>query len=80
MHLLILGVLFQKRTYLLLNSNNLFYSSLLRKNNMQKNYSEKKFFNSSLQPKSETINFLINYSKSLSIIKLNSINIEINLN
>ena len=80
MHLLILGVLFQKRTYLLLNSNNLFYSSLLRKNNMQKNYSEKKFFNSSLQPKSETINFLINYSKSLSIIGLNSKKLEINLN
>ena len=80
MHLLILGVLFQKRTYLLLNSNNLFYSSLLRKNNMQKNYSKKKFLNSSLQPKSETINFLINYSKSLSIIELNSKKIEINLN
>ena len=80
MHLSILGVLFQKRTYLLLNSNNLFYSSLLRKNNMQKNYSKKKFLNSSLQPKSETINFLINYSKSLSIIELNSKKIEINLN
>ncbi len=80
MHLLILGVLFQKRTYLLLNSNNLFYSSLLRKNNMQKNYSKKKFLNSSLQPKSETINFLINYSKSLSIIELNSNKLEINLN
>jgi hypothetical protein len=80
MHLLILGVLFQKRTYLLLNSNNLFYSSLLRKNNMQKNYSKKKFLNSSLQPKSETINFLINYSKSLSIIELNSKKLEINLN
>lgn len=47
---------------------------------MQKNYSKKKFLNSSLQPTSETINFLINYSKSLSIIKLNSINIEININ
>ena len=80
MHLLILGVLFQKRTYLLLNSNNLFYSSLLRKNNMQKNYSKKKFLNCSLQPKSETINFLINYSKSLSIIELNSNKLEINLN
>ena len=80
MHLSILGVLFQKRTYLLLNSNNLFYSSLLRKNNMQKNYSKKKFLNSSLQPKSETINFLINYSKSLSIIELNSNKLEINLN
>ncbi len=47
---------------------------------MQKNYSKKKFLNSSLQPKSETINFLINYSKSLSIIELNSKKIEINLN
>ena len=80
MHLSILGVLFQKRTYLLLNSNNLFYSSLLRKNNMQKNYSKKKLLISSLQPKSETINFLINYSKSLSIIELNSKKLEINLN
>jgi len=80
MHLSILGVLFQKRTYLLLNSNNLFYSSLLRKNNMQKNYSKKKLLISSLQPKSETINFLINYSKSLGIVKLNSKKIEINLN
>ena len=58
----------------------MFYSSLLRKNNMQKNYSKKNFLSLRLQPKSETINFLINYSKSLSIIKLNSINIEINLN
>ena len=58
----------------------MFYSSLLRKNNMQKNYSKRKFLNSSLQPKSETINFLINYSMSLSIIELNSKKIEINLN
>lgn len=58
----------------------MFYSSLLRKNNMQKNYSKKKFFKYSLQPKSETINFLINYSKSLSIIELNSKKLEINLN
>ena len=47
---------------------------------MQKNYSKKKFLNSLLQPKSETINFLINYSKSLSIIELNSNKLEINLN
>ena len=80
MLLSILGVLLLKKKYLLLNSNNLFFSSLLRKNNMQKNYSKKSFLSLRLQPKSETINFLINYSKSLSIIKLNSINIEINLN
>ncbi len=47
---------------------------------MQKNYSKKKLLISSLQPKSETINFLINYSKSLGIVKLNSKKIEINLN
>ena len=47
---------------------------------MQKNYSKKNLLSLRLQPKSETINFLINYSKSLSIIKLSSINIEINLN
>ena len=47
---------------------------------MQKNYSKKKLLTSSLQPKSKTINFLINYSKSLSIVKLNSKKIEINLN
>jgi hypothetical protein len=80
MLLSILGVLFQKKIYLLLNSNNLFFSSLLRKNNMQKNYSEKNLFSLKLQPKPETINFLINYSKSLSIINLNSRNTEINLN
>ena len=80
MLLSILGVLFQKKIYLLLNSNNLFFSSLLRKNNMQKNYSKKNLLSFKLQPKTETINFLINYSKSLSIINLNSRNIEINLN
>ena len=47
---------------------------------MQKNYSKKKLLISSLQPKSETINFLINYSKSLGIVKLKSKKIEINLN
>ncbi len=47
---------------------------------MQKNYSEKNLFSLKLQPKPETINFLINYSKSLSIINLNSRNTEINLN
>jgi hypothetical protein len=47
---------------------------------MQKNYSKKNLLSLKLQPKTETINFLINYSKSLSIINLNSRNIEINLN
>ena len=47
---------------------------------MQKNYSKKKLLTFSLQPKSDTINFLINYSKSLSIIELNSKKLEINLN
>lgn len=80
MLLSILGVLFQKKTYLLLNSNNLFFSSLLRKNNMQKNYSKKKRITSTIQPKTETINFLINYSKSLCIIELKSEKIELSLN
>ena len=47
---------------------------------MQKNYSKEKKLNSTIQPKSETINFLINYSKSLSIIELKSEKIELNLN
>ena len=47
---------------------------------MQKNYSKKKRITSKIQPKSETINFLINYSKSLSVIELKSEKIELNLN
>ena len=47
---------------------------------MQKNYSKKKRINSTIQPKTETINFLINYSKSLCIIELKSEKIELSLN
>ena len=80
MLLSILGVLFQKKIYLLLNSNNLFFSSLLRKNNMQKNYFKKNVQSSNLNPKKDTIKFLLDYSKSLNIINLNFGQIEINLN
>ena len=47
---------------------------------MQKNYSKKKRITSTIQPKTETINFLINYSKSLCIIEFKSKKIEININ
>ena len=80
MLLSILGVLFQKKIYLLLNSNNLFFSSLLRKNNMQKNYFKKNVQSSNLNPKKVTIKFLLDYSKSLNIINLNFGQIEININ
>ena len=80
MLLSILGVLLLKKKYLLLNSNNLFFSSLLRKNNMQKNYFKKNVQSSNLNPKKDTIKFLLDYSKSLNIIYLNFGQIEINLN
>jgi len=35
---------------------------------------------SELNPKKETVNFLINYSKSLNILKLNSHNFEFIMN
>ena len=47
---------------------------------MQKNYSKKKRITSTIQPKTETINFLINYSKSLCIIELKSEKIQLSLN
>ena len=47
---------------------------------MQKNYSKKKRITSAIQPKTETINFLINYSKSLCVIELKSEKIELSLN
>ena len=47
---------------------------------MQKNYSKKKRITSTIQPKPETINFLINYSKSLCVIELKSEKIELSLN
>ncbi len=46
---------------------------------MEENYfvGQKK---SELNPKKETVNFLINYSKSLNILKLNSHNFEFIMN
>ena len=46
---------------------------------MEENYfvAQKK---SELNPKKETVNFLINYSKSLNILKLNSHNFEFIMN
>jgi len=43
---------------------------------MKKNYSKKTIF----QPKDKTIKFLLNYSKSLSVIDLNFKKIEVCLN
>tara|TARA_B100000768_G_scaffold44846_1_gene43656 strand:+ start:666 stop:809 length:144 start_codon:yes stop_codon:yes gene_type:complete len=47
---------------------------------MQKNYFKKDLQSSNLNPKKETIRFLLDYSKSLNIINLNFGQIEINLN
>jgi len=46
---------------------------------MKKNYSLSQKI-SELNPKKETIDFIINYSKSLNVIKLNSKNFEFILN
>lgn len=43
---------------------------------MQKNYSKKIIF----KPKDQTINFILNYSKSLRVIDLNFKKIEVYLN
>ena len=47
---------------------------------MQKNYFKKDLQSSNLKPKKQTIKFLLDYSKSLSIINLNFAKVEINLN
>ena len=47
---------------------------------MQKNYFKQNLKSTNLNPKKETVSFLLAYSKSLRIIKLNYKNIEINLN
>ena len=47
---------------------------------MQKNYFKKDLQSSNLNPKKETIKFLLDYSKSLNIISLNFGQIEININ
>jgi len=48
---------------------------------MAKIYSENLFKNnSSLKPKAETIDFLLNYSKSLCVLKTDNYIVEINKN
>ena len=45
--------------------------------NMAKIYSQKKLVINTMKPKKETISFLLNYSKALSVIKVNDISFEI---
>lgn len=44
---------------------------------MAKLYSKKAFTNTKMLPKKETINFLLNYSKALNVIKVGNLNFEI---
>ncbi|MDD5151395.1 MAG: hypothetical protein PHC28_13135 [Flavobacterium sp.] len=44
---------------------------------MAKIYSEKTLATTTMKPKKETISFLLNYSKALSIIKVNKMSFEI---
>ena len=44
---------------------------------MAKLYSKKTLATSKMLPKQETINFLLNYSKSLNIVKVGNMNFEI---
>ena len=44
---------------------------------MAKIYSKKTVVTNSMKPKKETISFLLNYSKALSIIKVNDQSLEI---
>lgn len=44
---------------------------------MAKIYSKKKLVLQKMSPKKETISFLLNYSKALSVIKVNKITIEV---
>lgn len=44
---------------------------------MAKLYSKKALANTKMLPKKETINFILNYSKALKVIKVGSINFEI---
>ena len=44
---------------------------------MAKLYTEKKFVISKMQPKRETINFILNYSKALYLKKIGDKNFEI---
>ncbi len=47
---------------------------------MAKLYSKKNPINTDLVPKEETINFLLNYSKALSVINCNKLKFETLLN
>ena len=47
---------------------------------MAKLYSEKPIENSDLKPREETVNFLLNYSKALSVINCNKMKFEALLN
>lgn len=47
---------------------------------MAKLYSEKKPLKNELKPKEETVNFLLNYSKALSVINCNKLKFEALLN
>ncbi len=47
---------------------------------MAKLYSEKSFKINDLKPKEETVNFLLNYSKALSVIDYNKLKFEALLN
>lgn len=44
---------------------------------MAKLYSKKALANTKMLPKKETINFLLNYSKALNVIKIGNMNFEI---
>lgn len=44
---------------------------------MAKIYSKKTLVTNSMKPQKETISFLLNYSKALSVVKINSISFEI---
>ena len=44
---------------------------------MAKIYSQKTLVNNSIKPKKETISFLLNYSKALSVIKVSDKSFEI---
>lgn len=44
---------------------------------MAKLYSKKALANTKMLPKKQTINFILNYSKALSIVKIGNMNFEI---
>ncbi|WP_291098936.1 MULTISPECIES: hypothetical protein [unclassified Flavobacterium] len=47
---------------------------------MAKIYSKKTLVTNTMKPKKETVSFLLNYSKALSIIKVNKMSFEIMAN